>query len=59
MGKGKSYKTEAVHVELPQEWPKTTRPLKAMDIFAGCGGLSEGLHQSGVCQTRWAVSIYW
>lgn len=29
--------------------------LKALDVFAGCGGLSEGLHQSGVAETLWAV----
>lgn len=29
--------------------------LKTLDIFAGCGGLSEGLHQSGVVQTQWAI----
>ena len=26
-----------------------------MNIFAGCGGLSEGLHQSGVAKTYWAI----
>jgi DNA (cytosine-5)-methyltransferase 1 len=26
-----------------------------MDIFAGCGGLSEGLHQAGAAVTRWAI----
>jgi hypothetical protein len=30
-------------------------PLHSMDIFAGCGGLSEGFHQSGVSECRWAV----
>eukprot|EP00899_Mesostigma_viride_P026525 jgi/Mesvir1/7057/Mv09173-RA.1 len=29
--------------------------LRTMDIFAGCGGLSEGFHQSGVTVTRWAI----
>ncbi|MEW5318123.1 MAG: hypothetical protein WDW38_009370 [Sanguina aurantia] len=29
--------------------------LATMDIFAGCGGLSEGMHQTGVVDTRWAV----
>jgi DNA (cytosine-5)-methyltransferase 1 len=26
-----------------------------MDIFAGCGGLSCGMHQAGVCDTKWAI----
>ncbi|KAK3027761.1 hypothetical protein RJ639_042253 [Escallonia herrerae] len=29
--------------------------LATLDIFAGCGGLSEGLQQSGVSTTKWAI----
>ncbi|XP_031487104.1 uncharacterized protein LOC116255425 isoform X2 [Nymphaea colorata] len=29
--------------------------LATLDIFAGCGGLSEGLQQSGVSMTKWAI----
>ncbi|KAL3524578.1 hypothetical protein ACH5RR_012950 [Cinchona calisaya] len=29
--------------------------LTTLDIFAGCGGLSEGLQQSGVSVTKWAI----
>ncbi|KAK9292062.1 hypothetical protein L1049_020016 [Liquidambar formosana] len=29
--------------------------LATLDIFAGCGGLSEGLQQSGVSLTKWAI----
>ena len=24
-------------------------------MFAGCGGLSEGLHQAGIVDTKWAI----
>lgn len=39
----------------PPNWLQTDRKLKCMDVFAGCGGLSEGLHQSGVAETLWAI----
>eukprot|EP00983_Pelagomonas_calceolata_P102572 1158821-Pelagomonas_calceolata.AAC.5 len=29
--------------------------MRSLDIFAGCGGLSEGMHQAGVAQSRWAI----
>ncbi|VVA38732.1 PREDICTED: DNA [Prunus dulcis] len=29
--------------------------LATLDIFAGCGGLSDGLHQSGASITKWAI----
>ena len=30
-------------------------PLKCFDIFAGCGGFSEGLSQSNFCETKWFI----
>ncbi|KAK3124625.1 hypothetical protein QOZ80_7BG0589580 [Eleusine coracana subsp. coracana] len=36
------------------EVPKENR-LATLDIFAGCGGLSEGLQQAGVSFTKWAI----
>lgn len=43
--------------DLPPVWDQIERPLRCMDVFAGCGGLSEGLHQAGVAETKWAVSF--
>uniref|UniRef100_K3ZQ11 DNA (cytosine-5)-methyltransferase n=1 Tax=Setaria italica TaxID=4555 RepID=K3ZQ11_SETIT len=34
--------------------PKENR-LATLDIFAGCGGLSEGLQQAGVSFTKWSI----
>ena len=33
-------------------------PLKTLDIFAGCGGLSHGLGQAGVVKHCWAVEFW-
>jgi DNA (cytosine-5)-methyltransferase 1 len=36
----------------------TAKPLVALDIFAGCGGLSSGLKKSGVVDTRYAIEFF-
>ncbi|KAJ8934705.1 hypothetical protein NQ318_008503 [Aromia moschata] len=51
-GKSKSYKELP---ELPIKWESVDKPLKCMDVFAGCGGLSEGLHQAGIAESKWAI----
>nr|XP_023026505.1 DNA (cytosine-5)-methyltransferase 1-like [Leptinotarsa decemlineata] len=57
-GKGKvKSKFEIELPEIPPEWEQIDRPLRCMDVFAGCGGLSEGLHQSGVAVSQWAIEI--
>lgn len=37
-----------------ETFPKI-EPLRCLDVFAGCGGLSEGFHQAGVAESRWAI----
>ena len=38
--------------------PKIERPLKCLDVFAGCGGLSCGLHEAGIAESKWAIECY-
>ncbi|XP_066253971.1 DNA (cytosine-5)-methyltransferase PliMCI-like [Euwallacea similis] len=56
-GKTKGKSNSRKIIETPPEWDKIPQPLRGMDIFAGCGGLSEGLHQSGICETKWAIEF--
>jgi DNA-cytosine methyltransferase len=35
--------------------PGPSPRLRTMDVFAGCGGLMQGLYQSGLCDHGWAV----
>ena len=40
------------------EFPAVPQRLACLDIFSGCGGLSAGLHQAGVADSKWAVEIF-
>lgn len=59
LGKGKGKKgkssTKTVAIEPPEEFYVPHRKLRSLDVFAGCGGLSEGFHQAGVSETCWAI----
>ena len=37
--------------------PKIEQPLKCLDVFAGCGGFSCGLHEAGVAESKWAIEF--
>lgn len=52
-GKGKFSKETAEEENTTAE--KKFKPLKCLDVFAGCGGLTEGFHQSGVAEAVWAI----
>ncbi len=39
-------------------YPELPQKLKCLDVFAGCGGLSLGLHQAGVAESRWAIEVF-
>ncbi|KAG8181044.1 hypothetical protein JTE90_024790 [Oedothorax gibbosus] len=54
--KGKKKATNGVTEEVPEElFPSITQKLKTLDVFAGCGGLSQGFHAAGISETMWAI----
>ncbi|KAL2334436.1 hypothetical protein Fmac_015649 [Flemingia macrophylla] len=53
--KGKCKEAEGVLESDKDGKTLNEKRLATLDIFAGCGGLSEGLHQSGVSSTKWAI----
>ncbi|XP_003460912.3 DNA (cytosine-5)-methyltransferase 1 isoform X2 [Cavia porcellus] len=52
--KAKSQVSEPSEPELAIKLPK----LRTLDVFSGCGGLSEGFHQAGICETLWAIEMW-
>lgn len=53
-GKAKSKVSEPIEPEAAIKLPK----LRTLDVFSGCGGLSEGFHQAGISETLWAIEMW-
>ncbi|XP_027358721.1 DNA (cytosine-5)-methyltransferase 1-like [Abrus precatorius] len=53
--KGKSKEGDSISESDKERKTSNEKRLATLDIFAGCGGLSEGLQQSGVSLTKWAI----
>nr|XP_031545452.1 DNA (cytosine-5)-methyltransferase 1 isoform X2 [Vicugna pacos] len=52
--KAKSQMSEPSEPEAEIKLPK----LRTLDVFSGCGGLSEGFHQAGISETLWAIEMW-
>ncbi|EHB03719.1 DNA (cytosine-5)-methyltransferase 1 [Heterocephalus glaber] len=55
-GKGKT-KSQALEPSEPEQAIDLPK-LRTLDVFSGCGGLSEGFHQAGICETLWAIEMW-
>ncbi|KAM5238057.1 DNA (cytosine-5)-methyltransferase 1 [Ctenodactylus gundi] len=53
-GRAKAQVPELSEPETEMKLPK----LRTLDVFSGCGGLSEGFHQAGISETLWAIEMW-
>uniref|UniRef100_A0A672JJ28 DNA (cytosine-5)-methyltransferase n=1 Tax=Salarias fasciatus TaxID=181472 RepID=A0A672JJ28_SALFA len=56
-GKGKVAAQETQDSNVDQQAPKVAK-YRTLDVFSGCGGLSEGFHQAGISETLWAIEMW-
>lgn len=54
-GKASAAKPAAAAADSHAEEAADPVRLATMDIFAGCGGLSEGMRQAGAARAKWAI----
>ncbi|XP_063841265.1 LOW QUALITY PROTEIN: DNA (cytosine-5)-methyltransferase PliMCI-like [Scylla paramamosain] len=59
-GKGKCFPDDSEEANFQgfKETPEVKHKLRTMDVFAGVGGLSEGFHQAGVSESKWAIEAF-
>lgn len=58
-GKGRGRTKPQVSESSEPESPTIILPkLRTLDVFSGCGGLSEGFHQAGISETLWAIEMW-
>uniref|UniRef100_A0A8D2J8K6 DNA (cytosine-5)-methyltransferase n=1 Tax=Varanus komodoensis TaxID=61221 RepID=A0A8D2J8K6_VARKO len=59
-GKGKSKGKSSGAAEHNEVEATELKPpkLRSLDVFSGCGGLSEGFHQAEVSETLWAIEMW-
>ncbi|XP_066260848.1 DNA (cytosine-5)-methyltransferase 1-like [Euwallacea similis] len=50
-----STRSSTFNSEIAPLWPEIKTKLKCLDIYAGCGGLSDGLERAGLVETKWAI----
>ncbi|XP_048198152.1 DNA (cytosine-5)-methyltransferase 1 isoform X2 [Perognathus longimembris pacificus] len=57
-GKGRSKAKSPAPEPSEQEAMAKLPKLRTLDVFSGCGGLSEGFHQAGISETLWAIEMW-